>query len=192
MAVDKSKRAHLRVELSQRFIPYLQSLGFQADEDSGKPDTRSTHPFGAFVRKHGSTADVIDIQFDKYQRPRFIINFSRRPPRVIEDGWTIGPRNARLPRLTEFGAERFRWAESFRLTPRARSARWFTVRTFFGLRSPKTSSKAVVDRLMNLFPQVEAWFNDGSLGDHIQALEMLVPIGSEAQNKERLGSGSSS
>ena len=29
---------------------------------------------------------------------------------------------------------------------------------------------------MNLFPQVEAWFKDGNIGEHVQALPILVPL----------------
>ena len=183
VAVDKSNRAFLREELSRRFVPYLQSLGFEPDQDLAKADGRSIFPFGMFVRKHGSMSDVVEIQFDKYLRPRFIINFRKEPPELIKEGQGIGPRNARMPKLTEFGAERFRWAESFRLTPRPQSARWFTMRTFFGLRSPKTSSKEVVDRLMNLFPQVEAWFKDGILDEHLQALGILVAVPPEERDQ---------
>lgn len=182
-AVRKSNRAYLREELSKRFLPYLQSLGFEPAQDSAQMDGRSIFPFGTFVRKHGNTSDVVEIQFDKYLRPRFIINFRKRPPAIIPDGQPIGRRNARLPKLTEYGAEKFRWAESFRLTPRPESARWFAMRTFFGLRSPETSSKEVVDRLMNLFSQVENWFKDGTVGEHIEALPILVPVPPERQDQ---------
>jgi hypothetical protein len=57
------------------------------------------------------------------------------------------------------------------------------MRTFFGLRSPKTSSKEVVDRLMNLFPQVEAWFKDGILDEHLQALGILVAVPPEERDQ---------
>jgi len=50
------------------------------------------------------------------------------------------------------------------------------MRTFFGFRSPKICSKEVIHRLMNLFPQVEAWFKDGNIGEHVQALPMLLPL----------------
>jgi len=181
--MDKSNRAHLREELSRRFIPYLQSRGFTQDEDSAKADGRSIFPFGTYARKNGTASDIIQIQFDKNLRPRFIINFRREPPQLIPEGEGIGPRKAQLPKLTDFGSERFRWAESFRLTPRPQSARWFTMRTFFGLRSPKRCSKKVVDRLMTLFPQVEAWFRDGTVGEYVQELPILVPALLESRNR---------
>jgi hypothetical protein len=56
-------------------------------------------------------------------------------------------------------------------------------RTFFGLRSAKTCSKEVVDRLMNLFPQVEAWFKDRTVGEHVEALPILIPVFPEKQDQ---------
>jgi hypothetical protein len=131
---------------------------------------------------------VIEIQFDKRSKPSFVINFRRDPPALIKGEQFVGAGNARLPKLTAFGAERLRWAESFRLTPRPKSASWFTMRTFFGFRSPKIFRKEVVDRLMNLFPQVEAWFKDGRIGEHVQALPILVPH-PDARNEQKLPPG---
>src|SRR5712692_10449092 len=120
-AVAKSNRAFLREELSRRFIPYLRSRGFERAKDSAKADGRSTFPFGTFMRTHGTASDIIEIQFDKYSRPKFIINFRKDPPELIR-----------------FGTVNCMSAEAFRLHPRPKSSGWFSMRTFFGLRSPET------------------------------------------------------
>jgi hypothetical protein len=142
--VVKSNRAFLREELSKRFIPHLQSTGFARAEDSAKEDGRSSFPFGTFTREHGAGSDIIEIQLDKYSKPKFIINFSLRSGSDL--------------------------IESFRLHPRAKSAAWFTMRTFFGLRSAGTCARQVVDQLMNLFPEVESWFKDRVIGKHLRRL----------------------
>jgi hypothetical protein len=147
--VAKSKRALLREELSKRFIPYLRSRGFERVE--AKADGRSTFPFGTLIRKRGTGSDIIEIQFDKYSRPKFILNFRKEPAELIR-----------------FGTVNHMWAEGFRLHPRPKSIGWFTMRTFFGLRSPETCAKEVVDRLMSLFPEVESWFKDRTVGEHLR------------------------
>ena len=147
----KSKRAFLREELSKRFIPYLRSKGFERAKDSAKADGRSAFPFGAFIQTHGTASDIIEIQFDKYSRPKFTINFQKDPPEFIR-----------------FGTVNCKWAEAFTLHPRPKSSGWFSMRTFFGLRSPETCAKEVVDRLMNLFPEVESWFKDRTMEEHLQ------------------------
>ena len=139
-----SNRAFLRQELSQRFIPHLQSKGFAVAKDAAKGNGRSSFPFGTFIREHGADADVIKIQFDKYSRPKFILNFSLRSGNDL--------------------------VESFRLHPRPKSSAWFTMRTFFGLRSAETCARQVVDQLMNLFPEVESWFKDRVVGKHLRRL----------------------
>lgn len=140
----KSNRAFLREQLSKRFIPHLQSRGFAQAKDSAKGNGRSSFPFGTFIREHGAGSDIIEIQFDKHSRPKFIINFSLRSESDL--------------------------VQSFRLHPRPKSAAWFTMRTFFGLRSAETCARQVVDQLMNLFPEVESWFTDRVVGKHLRRL----------------------
>ena len=163
-AVAKSKTAFLREELSRRFIPYLRSRGFEQAKDSAKADGRSTFPFGTFIRTDGTVSDIIAIQFDKYSRPKFIVNFQKDPPEIIR-----------------FGTVNHNWGEAFRLHPRPKSSGWFSMRTFFGLRSPETCAKEVVDRLMNLFPEVENWFKDRTVGEHLQLCP--YPVFPETRNQ---------
>src|SRR5258708_37427047 len=115
-AVAKSKRAFLREELSKRFIPYLRSRGFERAKDSAKADGRSTFPFGTFIRTDGTVSDIIAIQFDKYSRPKFIVNFQKNPPEIIR-----------------FVTLNHNSGQAFRLHPRPKSSRWLSLRTFFGL-----------------------------------------------------------
>lgn len=158
----KSKRAYLREELSKRFIPYLRSKGFERAEESAKADGRSTFPFGTLMRKHGTTLDIIEIQFDKYSRPKFMINFRKDPPEILKEGRS----KSRSLKWSE--------AEAFRLHPRPNSAAWFTMRTVFGLRSSESCSKEIVDHLMNLLPEIESWFNDGNMGKHLRRCPYVV------------------
>jgi hypothetical protein len=157
MARTRSKRAILREELSERFIPYLRSRGFEQGGDASGADARSTSPFGMFERNHGTVTDIISIQFDKYRRAKFIVNFRKDPPEIVKF------RSAK---------DNLGFVQLGRLHSRPRSARWFTMRTFLGFRSPEKCAKAIVDRLMILFPEVESWFKDGTMGDHIR----LIPI----------------
>ena len=160
--MPKSKRTFLREELSNRFIPYLRSIGFERPEHSVKADGRSAFPFGSLVRKHGTAQDIIEIQFDKYSKPKFIINFRRDPPEFAKE------------RRSKSGSHKWAEAEAFRLHPRPKSTGWFTMRTFFGLRSPETSAKEVVDQLMNVFPEVESWFNDREMGQHLRFCPYVI------------------
>jgi hypothetical protein len=165
--VAKSKRAFLREELSRRFISYLRSSGFEQDQDLSKANGRSTFPFGALIRKRGTSSDIIEIQFDKYKRPKFIVNFRRDPPKLFKE------------RPFASGTGTVKETEAFRLHPRPKSSGWFTMRTFFGLRSPEVSAKKVVDRLVSVFPEVESWFKDGIVGEHLRGYPLLVFIKDE-------------
>jgi hypothetical protein len=109
---------------------------------------------------HGSTSDIIEIQLDKCSKPKFTINFRKDPPQIVKgkhlrsapDGVTL--------------------VEHFRLHPRPKSPSWFTMRTFLGLRPAEICAQNVVDRLMNLFPEVESWFKDGTMEEHVR----MIPV----------------
>jgi len=160
--VAKSKRAVLRDELSKRFMPYLRSRGFELSKELAKSNGRSGFPFGTLIRKHETASDIIEIQFDKYSKPKFVINFRKDPPALLKEV------------RSESGSLKWAEAEAFRLHPRPNSARWFTMRTFFGLRSPESCSKEVVDHLMDLFSEVESWFDNGDMGKHLRRCPYVV------------------
>lgn len=158
----KSRRGILREELSSRFIPYLQSIGFESTDDSLRRDSRRIFPFGTLVRRHGTTADVIKIQFDKYSRPRFIVNFRREPTEIV---------HVRHIKSREVAS-----SESFRLHPKPNSAGWFTMRTFLGLHTVEACAERVVDQLMSLVPEIERWFNEETVGKHMRHLSRRYSV----------------
>lgn len=174
--VANSNRALLREELSRRFVPHLQSVGFE-QENLSEVDGRTSFPFGIFVRRHGATKDIIRIQFDKYQRAKFTINFRKDPHVVIS-----GNVRSRSSQKESPVPETFKLVQLFRLHPRPKSAAWFAMRTLFGLRSPAKCARDVVDCLMNLFPEVERCLKDGTIGDHVRMI--AVPLLKEAQYRK--------
>lgn len=167
--VNKSNRAYLREELSKRFIPYLHSIGFELAKEAAAIEPRSSHPFGSFVRRREAVTEIIDVQFDKYLRPRFTVNLRVDPSEHI-DKERLG--------LTRTKCE---FVAIYRLNPRPTSAGWFTLRTFLGLRSPEVSAKKVVDRLMSLTPEIEGWLKDGTLGQHLTMIP--GPVIQETQDE---------
>lgn len=158
--LHKPDRNHLREEISTRFIPYLRSIGFDQEIKSTNADGRTSHPFGIFVRRKEAVSHIIDIQFDKYLRPKFTINFRKDPSEPIEKD-RLG-----------LGKAKCDFIASYRLHSRPNSASWFRMRTFFGLRRRERAAREVVDRLMSVFPEVESWLADGTMGKHIR----MIPI----------------
>ena len=79
------KTTALRREIKRSFIPYMQGKGFVAD-------LRDMPQVLAFRRITPARIDVCDIQWEKYGRPRFVLNFgSCGPQGVISHGKEIRP-----------------------------------------------------------------------------------------------------
>lgn len=121
---------------------------------------RSNAPFGSFVRRREAVLEIVDIQFDKYGRPKFTINLRADPSEHIDKD--------------RFGLARTKcdFVAIYRLNPRPKSAGWFTMRTFFGLRSPRMCAKKIVDQLMSLVPEIEGWLKDRTMGQHLR----MIPV----------------
>jgi len=67
--MEKTLRAKLREAISRDLVPELKQRGFTGpDKIAGN---KIDHEY---VRKSPKQLEVLSIQFDKYQRPRFILN----------------------------------------------------------------------------------------------------------------------
>ena len=151
------KTTDLRRELKKRFYPFVAEHGFQID---------MTHsPFNIeFRRITAERIDVFDLQWDKYGRPRFVLNFGQcsasgavhfgeqvPPDRVLS---YMGSSSGRLHSEKGFGTrDWFRQDHSFfrRVV----------------LRHQLRPAARVVDELLCLFPELEEWFQHQRLGAHM-------------------------
>ena len=151
------RTTELRRELKRRFYPFVAGHGFQVDTKYG--------PIGTDFRRITSTCvDVFDIQWEKYGRPRFVLNFGKTPADgVMHFDEQVPPEKV----LSYMGAQ------SGRLQPRRGPSAnsWFRQDpTFFRrvlLRQPDRHPTDVVDELLVLFPELEEWFKNGQVGPHM-------------------------
>jgi hypothetical protein len=151
------KTTDLRRELKATFFPLLESKGFAIDTSSAPTFTR-------FRRTVSECVHLVEVQWDKYGRPRFVVNFGACP----HDGMQI--RGEHFPVEKVFVG----WlAENGRLQPRRghSSANWFSqepslLLRLFGLARLRAAD-AVVSQLMSLFPEVEAYWTMGVVGRHL-------------------------
>lgn len=147
----------LRRELKKRFYPFVAKHGFQID---------TTHsPFSIdFRRITAEGINVFDLRWEKYGRPRFVVNFGHcSASGVIHFGEEVPPGKV----LSYMGSS------SGRLQPKKGSGTgsWFRQdRSFFYrvvLRQQPRPAAEVVDELLSLFPELEEWFHHRHLGPHI-------------------------
>lgn len=141
----------LKRAVVEDFSAHLVQLGFQ-------PETRR-HDFYPYRRLGQECDDLVEVQMDKYHRPKLLLNFGIVPSKGIVDpyGRFLDRTKVQVAHLTQNG----------RLYSWPYSIAWFSPNTFFGLRSPESSVKAEVAHLINVFRQVERWFETGESGPNI-------------------------
>ena len=152
----------LRQAIKARFVPHLRDKGFS-------PDMRHAPQFLTFRRIDPVSVCVCDIQWEKYGRPRFVLNFGQcSASGVTVRGERVAPTDV-FPSLTP---------KTGRLAPgRARTtAGWFRQDRPLVERLVSWSrlypADEVVSRLIALFAEVEEFWKSGATGSHIR----LLPI----------------
>lgn len=154
------KTTELRREIKKRFYPLVAEHGFEIDV------TRS--PFGVdFRRSTAERIDVFDLQWEKYGRPRVVVNFGQCPPSgALHLGEQVPPKKV----LSYMGSSSGRLQAQKGSGTRA----WFCQdRSFVRrvlLRHQPRPAAHVVDELLCLFPEMEEWFQHQRLGLHMVIL----------------------
>ncbi len=147
----------LRREIKRRFYPLAEHHGFSID--------KTATPFGLdFRRITPACVDVFNLQWEKYGRPRFVLNFGQCPGGgATHYGEHFPPEQV----LSYMGAKHGR------LQPGrgSHTTSWFSQdRPFFQrvlLWRKKRPAAEVVDSLIALFPELEEWFRHGTEGPHL-------------------------
>ncbi len=173
------RTTELRRELKKRFHPVAERHGFTIDATSA--------PFGIDFRRITPVCiDVFDLQWEKYGRPRFVVNFGKCPGAgVTHHGERIPPEKV----LSHMGSR------SGRMQPGKgpHTTAWFSQdRPFVQrvlLRRRNRAAAEVVDSLLAVFPELEAWFRDGTLGPHLHLVTPTRPREPALQPPEHERSG---
>ncbi len=147
----------LRRELKQRFFPLLREKGFIQD-DRNAPQT--VH----FRRTAGDAVHLLELQWDKYGGPTFVINFGTCPAEGLNTP------SGRFPVEQVYTG----WLrESGRLQPKGGrgTSSWFSqkkpwLQRIFAEQEFRPPDE-VVRELLALFPQVEAYWATGAIGDNL-------------------------
>lgn len=145
----------LRRALKTILYPHIEAWGFVID-------TKHQPQFAVFRRQVGADLHLVEIQWDKSGRPRFVINFGRMPA------------GAAAP--DEFQVHHCRpW---MRLQRRRGGSVW----CWFQLRRPllaqilslarEYSPEDVAHEVVVCFAEVEEWFTSGVKGPHVHSLSL--------------------
>jgi hypothetical protein len=148
----------LRREMKSRFIPHVEQQGFKLDE-------RQAPIVWIFRREVGMTAQLFSVEWEKYGRPRFRLDFGTCP---IE-GLSLRGQHFDWPDIHPHWLPN---AATLRPGSGFLAGTWFrqdraVLRKLLSsgtLRSPSE----VVDELLSAYPHIQSYWSGGSAGNHIR------------------------
>jgi hypothetical protein len=165
------RTTELRREIRKRFFPFMTAKGFETN-------LRHAPQFFEFRKMVSDAIYLCDIQWDKRGTPRFILNFGKcGKSGAIAFGRLVSPDDVTSAHCSDRG----------RLHPVPGRTSWTTGNWFrqdrpllsrLVSRSVLYPPEAVVDTLLSLFVEVEAYWENGIIGKH---LRLFPPLGLETK-----------
>jgi hypothetical protein len=155
----------LRSAIKERLYPVITQGGFVRD--------KRTHPlFTGFRRQREGKVQVFDVQWDKYHRPCFVLNFGEAPLGDLELNGTRVPADEVGPAHCPVGG-------------RVQRYRGGSLSCWFRLRRPwmgvLTSARwnfhpeEVADEVARAFQELEEWWASKVEGPHVYVWHSVVP-----------------
>jgi hypothetical protein len=147
----------LRSEIKTTFFKHIQSLGFDQQRIN---DSNSLSYF--FYRERGELRDLVEVQFDQYHRPKFVIEFGFCPSGGIVDsyGREVPAKNVRCYQLMTNG----RLYKSLFLS----IGKWFSVSLIeIGIFGNEEAANREINKAVRNFKQVDEWLRNGTVGSDI-------------------------
>jgi len=142
----------LKKAIEKEFKAHILRMGFQPE--------KSHSQFFPFRRSTPVRDELIEVQFDKSNRPRFVLNFGIVPSGGLVDayGRLLETKDVRIANLMRSG----------RLYSFPYSIKWFTPNCFFGFRPPAIAVQRTVEDFIRLYGMVENWFMRGIPGPNLR------------------------
>lgn len=157
----KNLRAWLIECVDARLSEVFTKHGFSfvpLPPDESNSDLNSIFPLGRLKRERNKALDIVEFQFDKYERLRFVINCGTVPENGVTLPWGV--------HLARDVADVSALADAYRLYSSPLRARWFRV-GFFSPANEKSLARAV-DKAAALSSEVIEWFESKSVGKHMR------------------------
>jgi len=176
---DRKKRKSFLVESVRKLLlPELIQRGFQTwvetQRDPENPKYRGSFPFPRLVRFRESATDQVQIQFSSYQRAAFRINACAVPKegmmtvggyKTAEEAVALGVHNLMTharpwlrPAMRKLGLEPL--------------GEWFSVWRWPYQSVTQSDYERLVQRAVDVLPELEAALRGGKLGPCVRRIEM--------------------
>ena len=148
--------------LKTSFLPLVQANGWlvrKRPPEFSNPELNRLFPFGQIYREDTSGIQLIDLQFDKYQRLRFRIVIGTAPKQGVVSPYGLGL-------IPPEGMSAAETNNAHIVAPQIWLTEWF--RTWFWQRTDQKTMERMVGNLAVLWPEVEEFFSSGTAGKHMK------------------------
>jgi hypothetical protein len=150
MKSSKERSQLLREAIKNKFFTFLKDRGFI-------PQKHSSLSYN-FYRIKDQKIHLLDIQWDKYNRPRFIVNFSELEWQFNEEG-KQGIKSIWTQEFIPIEEAKTYKGYSLRLYPSKNPLVWFSYGLWDSLFSSHYENK-VVEKLLKYFEEIENWYQN--------------------------------
>jgi hypothetical protein len=174
MFLMKPGSIELRTVVKERLIPHIHSRGFQLDAREIHKHDPYGHLMRRFLRWDGNRLELLDIQFDKHGRAKFVFNLGVAPPEGVDD--YLGHHSQLETDISNI----LKHGRLYAGNPYF--MRWFSIPLLRIplIRSP--SAEDIVQHAIQLFPQAEAWLRDGTVGPNIRVQMGIAGTSAKAEH----------
>jgi hypothetical protein len=147
----------LRREVRKVFIPFADSKGFKSSMQFA-PQTFD------FIKEIDNEVFVFDIQLEKYDRPRFVVNFGKCSKKEVESILSIYSAKEINPAITSTkGRLKTKSGNS--------TASWFRQEKNFFIKLFSSNENwpvpKVVNQLIELFSELDQYFINNVISEHL-------------------------
>jgi hypothetical protein len=164
--MPSDKRQLLMQAIEERLVPAIRQLGFEqvplTEEERRSPEERTAFPFGRFRRIKDSEYHLLEIQFDKRSKPRFVLNVAVIPPEGTDVPWR---------HFAQDEAPITSARDAYRVHPGRNPgplAGWFGIPTIGLPLDTEARARKAVDEAVALLPEIEEWFATRTVGPHMR------------------------
>lgn len=116
-------------------------------------------PFGRMRRIKGADHELIEIQLDKRGAAKFVLNSGVVPPSGVDLPWGHLDQDD----VPVSGAP-----QAYRLYSHPGTMRWFSPPWIGWPSDIESRVRKTVDRAIELYPEIDAWFATRTLGPHMR------------------------
>jgi hypothetical protein len=149
-----SESRDVLIRLVQRhLIPVAITNGFEAipllEREQASREMKNAFPLGRMRRIRRRNFEIVEVQFDKGGRGKFVLNFGIIPPEGVEVPW----QHSEQSKASIAGAR-----EAYRLYASRHWMKWFSPARIAFPFDLETRSMKAIEKAVSLYPEIETWF----------------------------------